>query len=169
MKINRHKEALLKQAKEIVGSASTYLILALVFLLWRFALGIQFEWHQIEPFEQPSIFVRYFYSAFTFFTLGFLLYVARFYKVLHDILVKGMGLWGLYNAIKAVVWAFLMYISYQYIVPWLFAILNTSASVLYNVMGLVLYVFPPLGISLVIAIIYTIWKTKQKGMTTILQ
>ncbi len=161
MKKNWHKEALLKQAKEIVGSASTYLILALIFLLWRFALGIQFEWHQIEPFEQPSIFVRYFYSAFTFFTLGLLLYVARFYKVLHDILVKGMGMWGLYNAIKAVVWLFLMFISYQYIVPWLFRILNASISLLYNIAGLALYALPPLGISLIVAIAYTLWKTKK--------
>jgi len=156
-----HKATLLKQAKNIAESASTYMILALVFLLWRFAFGMQFEWQQIEPLSQPSIFIRSFYSAFTFFTLGLLLYIARFYKVLHDILVKGMGLWGLYNAIKAILWLFLMFISYQYIVPWSFAILNTSATILYNVVGFVLYVLPPLGTSLIIAIAYALWKTKK--------
>ncbi len=156
-----HKEALIKNTKEIVTSATTYIILLLVFLLWHFAFGYKFEWQQIEPFEQPSIFIRAFYSAFTFFTLGFLLYIARFYKVLHDILVKGMGSWGLYNAIKAVVWLFLMFISYQYIVPWLFKILNASISLLYNIAGLVLYTLPPIGISLIIAIVFALWKTKR--------
>lgn len=159
--INWQKITLKKHLKEILSSGTTYAILILVFLLWRFVLGIHFEWQQIEPFEQPSIFVRAFYSAFTFFTLGLLLYVARFYKVLHDILVKGMGLWGLYNFVKAVIWAFLMYISYQYIVPWIFNVLNTSISLLYNIAGLVLYTLPPIGISLFVAIIFTLWKTKK--------
>lgn len=155
------KAVILKHTKEIAESATIYLILVFILLLWRFAFGIKFQWQQIEPFEQPSIFIRSFYSLFTFFTLGFLLYVARFYKVLHDILVKGMGMWGLYNAIKAVVWLFLMFISYQYIVPWLFKILNASISVLYNIAGLVLYTLPPIGISLIIAIVYGLWKTKR--------
>jgi hypothetical protein len=162
-KINWQKIALKKHLKEILSSGTTYAILALVFQLWRFAFGIQFEWQQIEPFEQPSVFVRAFYSAFTFFTLGFLLYAARFYKVLHDILVKGMGLWGLYNGIKAIVWLFLMFLSYQYIMPWLFTILNASISVLYNIAGLVLYTLPPIGITLILAIVYGLWKTKQKS------
>lgn len=161
-KINWQKIALKKHLSEILSSGTTYAILALVFLLWRFALGIHFEWQQIEPFEQPSIFVRAFYSAFTFFTLGLLLYVARFYKVLHDILVKETGMWGLYNAIKAIVWLFLMFLSYQYIVPWLFKILNASISLLYNIAGLVLYTLPPIGISLIVAIVFTLWKTKKR-------
>jgi len=163
MKNEWHKTVLLKYAKDIVGSASTYLILALVFLLWRFAFSIEFHWQQIEPFEQPSIFVRTFYSAFTFATLGLFLYIIQFYRVLHDILVKGMGLWGLYNFIKAIVWACLMYISYQWIVPWLFTILNTSISFLYNIAGLVLYVLPPVGVTLVAAIAFTFWKIKKSS------
>ncbi|MCR4328477.1 MAG: hypothetical protein NUV53_03075 [Patescibacteria group bacterium] len=87
--------------------------------------------------------------------------MARFYKVLHDILVKGMGLWGLYNFIKAVVWAFLMYISYQFIVPWLFDALNTSASILYNIVGIIMYALPPLGISLVLGIAYILLRKKK--------
>lgn len=159
-KMNWQKMALKKYFKEILSSGTTYAILALVFLLWRFVFGINFQWQQIEPFEQPSIFVRAFYSAFTFFTLGLLLYVSRFYKVMHDILVKGMGLWGLYNAIKAIVWLFLMFLSYQYIVPWLFSILNTSASILFNVANLVLYVLPPIGITLILSIIYLLGRNK---------
>jgi len=159
-KINWQKIALKKHLKEILFSGTTYAILTLVFLLWRFVFGIKFQWQQIEPFEQPSIFVRSFYSAFTFFTLGLLLYVARFYKVLHDILVKGMGLWGLYNAIKAIVWLFLMFISYQYIVPWLFNVLNASVSILFNVANLVLYSLPPVGITLILSIVYLLGRNK---------
>lgn len=158
--ISWHKIALKKHLKDVFSSGITYAILALVFLLWRFALGYQFEWQNIEPFSPPSIFIRVFYSAFTFLTLGFLLYIAQFYKVLHDILVKGMGLWGLYNGIKAVVWAFLMYISYQYIVPWLFTILNAGVSILFNIANFVLYVLSPIGISLILSIIYLLLKKK---------
>jgi hypothetical protein len=158
---NWYKNVLLKNAKEIVGSAATYVILALIFLLWYFILGIKFEWQQIKPLSPPSIFIRSFYSAFVFCTLGFFLYVIRFYKVMHDILVKVFGLWTLYNFIKAVIWAFLIYVSYQYIVPWLFTLLNTSVSILYNIVGFILYTLPPLGMSLVVVIFCLIWKHKK--------
>ena len=146
-----------------MSSATTYIILALVFLLWHFALGIKFEWQSISPLSEPSIFVRVFYSAFTFCTLGLLLYVIRFYKVLHDIVVKAFGMWELYNLIKAVLWLFLMYISYAYLVPWLFNILNTSASVLFNIANLALYTIPPVGIALILSILYLLSKKRSKS------
>lgn len=155
-----YKKVLLKNAKEIVNDGTTYMILVLVLLLWYFALGIKFEWRHISPLSEPSIFVRAFYSAFTFCTLGLLLYVIRFYKVLHDIVVKTFGFWELYNFIKAVVWLFLMYISYAYLVPWLFNVLNSGVLILFNIANLILYVLPPLGISLIISIIYIFLKTK---------
>jgi hypothetical protein len=155
-----YKKVLLKNAKEIAGSGTTYVILALVFLLWNFALGIKFQWQSISPLSAPSIFVRVFYSAFTFCTLGLFLYVIKFYKVLHDIVVKAFGMWGLYNFIKAVLWAFLMYISYAYLVPWLFNILNGGISILFNIANLALYALPPVGIALVLSIIYLLIKNK---------
>jgi hypothetical protein len=155
-----HKKALVKNAKDVVSSGTTYVILALVFLLWNFALGIKFQWQSISPLSAPSIFVRVFYSAFTFCTLGLFLYVIKFYKVLHDIVVKAFGMWGLYNFIKAVLWAFLMYISYAYLVPWLFNILNGGISILFNIANLALYALPPVGIALVLSIIYLLIKNK---------
>ena len=160
-KINWHKIMLKKHLKDVFSSGATYAILALVFLLWRYALGYQFARQDIEPFSPPSIFVRVFYSAFTFATLGLFLYVIRFYQVLHDILVKGMGLWGLYNSIKAIVWVFLMFISYQYIVPWLFGVLNIGVSILFNIANFVLYVLPPIGISSIFIVIYLLLKEKR--------
>ena len=159
---NWHKKVLLGNAKEILSSGTTYAILALVLLLWHFALGIKFEWQAMSPLSEPSIFVRAFYSAFTFCTLGLLLYVIRFYKVLHDIVVKAFGMWEVYNLIKAVLWLFLMYISYAYLVPWLFNILNAGASVLFNIANLVLYALPPVGIALIISIIYFLWRKANK-------
>ncbi len=92
-----YEKVLFKNAKDIINSAETYVILASVFLLWNFVLGVKFEWQQISPLSPPDFFVRSFYSAFTFCTLGLFLYEIQFYKVLHDILVKGFGLWGLYS------------------------------------------------------------------------
>lgn len=157
-----YKKVLLKNAKEVMSSGTTYVILALALLLWHFALGIKFEWQTISPLSAPSVFVRVFYSAFTFCTIGLFLYVIKFYKVLHDIVVKTLGMWELYNLIKAVLWLFLMYISYAHLVPWLFSILNTSASVLFNVASLVLYVIPPVGIALILSIMYLLFKKKLK-------
>ncbi len=159
---NWHKKVLLKNAKEIVGSATTYVILAFVLLLWHFALGIKFQWQSISPLSTPSIFVRVFYSAFTFCTIGLFLYVIKFYKVLHDIVVKAFGMWELYSLIKAVLWAFLMYISYAYLVPWLFNVLNASISILFNIANLVLYALPPVGIALILSIIYLLSNKKLK-------
>lgn len=155
-----YKKALVKNAKEIVSSGTTYVILAFVLLLWHFALGIKFEWQTISPLSAPSVFVRVFYSAFTFCTIGLFLYVIKFYKVLHDIVVKTLGMWKIYNFIKAVLWAFLMYISYVYLVPWLFSVLNASISILFNIANLVLYALPPVGIALVLSIVYLLCRQK---------
>ncbi|MFA5163912.1 MAG: hypothetical protein WC441_05355 [Patescibacteria group bacterium] len=155
-----YKKVIIKNTKEIVSSGITYIILVLVLLLWHFALGIKFQWQNISPLSAPSIFVRVFYSAFTFCTLGLFLYVIKFYKVLHDIVVKAFGMWELYNAIKAILWLFLMWISYAYLVPWLFKVLNAGISVLFNIANLVLYAIPPVGIALILSIIYLIFKNK---------
>jgi hypothetical protein len=157
-----YKKVLLKNTIEIVSSATTYVILAFVLLLWHFVLGLKFQWKSISPLSEPSIFVRAFYSAFTFCTLGLFLYAIRFYKILHDIVVKIFGMWELYNLIKAVLWLFLMYISYTYLVPWLFNVLNASISILFNVANLVLYLFPPVGIAMILSISYLLVKKKNK-------
>lgn len=139
----------------------TYVILAFVLLLWHFVLGIKFELQSISPLSEPSIFVRAFYSAFTFCTLGLLLYEIGFYKMLHDIVVKTFGMWKFYNFVKAVLWLFLMYISYAYLVPWLFNVLNLSMSILFNIANLVLYVLPPVGIALILSVAFYLFFKKS--------
>lgn len=162
MQLTWHKRVLIDNAKSVLSDATTYVVIAFVFLLWRFALGQTFEWREVAPFSEPSIFVRTFYSAFTFATLGALLYAARFYKVLHDVLVKTFGPWELYNAIKAVVWLGLMYVSYTYIVPWLFGVLNAGASVLFNIASLFLYATPPLGLGIIASILISLLKYRRE-------
>mgnify|MGYP000648566772 CR=1 FL=1 len=164
MKKPWYQTVLITQTKEVFSSAVPYTVLLLVLLLWRFALGVPFQWVEVKPLSEPEFFVRAFYSAFTFFTLGYLFYAARFYKVLHDVVVKGFGMWDLYNFIKAVVWLLLMFVSYQYIVPALFTVLNTSATVLYNIAAFVLYALPPVGISLVLVAIYVLVRSSQRKL-----
>ena len=158
--MNWHKQIILKNAKEIIGSGITYLSIALVLLLWRFVLGFEFQWQDVNPLSEPSIFVRSFYSAFTFATLGSLLYLIGLYKGLHDILVKTFGLWEIYNSIKAIIWLLLMYISYTYLVPWLFDTLNAGISILFNVANLFLYLLPPVGGALILSATYYLLKRK---------
>ena len=155
-----YKKVILKNAKEIMSSGATYLILALVLLLWHFALGIKFQWQNVSPLSEPSFFIRSFYSAFTFCTIGLLLYVVKFYKVLDEIVVKIFGMRELYNLVKAIFWLFLMWISYAYLVPWLFKFLNAGISILFNFANLVLYVIPPVGITLVLSIVYLLVKNQ---------
>jgi hypothetical protein len=158
-----HKRVLVEQTKEVLTSAIPYVVFLLTLLLWHFALGAKFQWVEVKPLSEPEFFYRAFYSAFTFCTLGFLLYEARFYKVLHDIIVKGLGLWGLYNLIKAAVWLLLMYVSYQYLVPAVFTVLNTSASVLYNGAGMVVYALPSVGITVVFVLIYVLVRSNKRS------
>jgi hypothetical protein len=157
-----YKKVIIKNAKEIVSSAITYIILSFVLLLWYFVLGIKFQWQNINPLSEPSFFIRSFYSAFTFCTLGRVLYKVRFYKLLYDIIVRTLGSPELFNAIKAALWIFLMYLSYAYIVPWIFNVLNFSLSLLFNIANLALYAFPPVGIALILSFVYMLPYKKLK-------
>ncbi len=158
MKNNQwYKKILLDNVKKIVSSATTYIVFALVFLVWHFILGIKFQWQDIVPLSQPTIFIRAFYSAFVFVTLGRLLYFIHFYEVLSDILAEQFKL---YISIKSIIWMVLMYVSYQYIIPWIFSILNTGISVLFNLANLILYIIPLVGISIILTMIYFFIKSK---------
>lgn len=159
------KETLLKYKKELVQSALISLITTLIFSVWYFVSGRNFEWHPITPISQPSIFVRYLYSAFTFFTLGaFLYYVVRLWSVLYFIFVKILRDRKLYNLVKSLIWPGLILITYFYIVPTVVDLLNGAISFFYNLMILFLYLSPILGLFVGIFLIclYCYLKTHQK-------
>ncbi len=53
-----------------------------------------------------------------------------------------------------------MWISYAYLVPWLFDVLNGGISILFNIANLVFYALSPVGITLILSIIYVLSKKK---------
>ncbi len=147
-----HKNTLLKYRKEITQSAVLSFVSALVFAVYLWHLGNTFAWQSISPIEQPSIFVRAFYSALAFVIPGALLYEIGYYKILHDIIVKGFGLWGLYNLIKAVTWGALIALVY-FVFGLTINVLNTIASFFYNTFKFILYLSPAIGLFIFLSIL----------------
>lgn len=148
-----YNDTLTKYGKEIKQSTIASFVLSLVFLIYTYSAGHTFSWQEINPIEQPTIFARYFYSAFTFVTIGaFLYYVVKLWKGLHFILVKVLGSWELYNGIKAIVWLGLVAVTYFYIVPAIVGIMNAVLSFFYNIFNLILYLSSTLGVFLILSI-----------------
>ena len=119
-------------------------------------MGKTFTWTDISPIDSPSIFVRIFYSALTFVTLGRLLYLAGFYKALYRIL----GDWRSFKEAKAIIWVLLMAAMFFVIVPLVVDILNGILSIGYNLLALTLYAFPPVGVSMILFAFYFYFKKK---------
>lgn len=146
------KNILNKYRKEILFSAVFTLLFSFFILLWHFGLDKSFRWTKIEPISAPSLLERYFYSAFVYVTIGAFLYLIKFYQLLHKITVGFLGDWRLYKDIKGIIWGGLILVSYFWIVPKVVGILNVIISFLYNILGLILYSFPALTITLIICI-----------------
>lgn len=147
-----YKDVLIKYKKEITVSAVYSVFLSITLLLWHFGLGKNFTWNKIEPLSAPSLVERYFYSAFVYITLGAFLYWIKFYQFLHILTVGIFGSWGLFRDLKRFIWVGLILISYFWIVPRIMDLLNNIISFFYNILGLVLYSIPSLGIALIISI-----------------
>lgn len=153
-----HKNILTKYKKEIISSALLAVIFSLVFLLWHYALGYKFEWTSISPIEAPGLFVRIFYSALVYVTFGFVLYTIGFYKLLAVIFGEILGDWHSYRAIKSIIWTALILLTY-WLVQKVVDLINSTLSFFYNVLNFILYLSPPIGISLIIfAIGYLLFK-----------
>lgn len=145
-----YQKTLKKYGKEILSGAIFSIICTLAFLLWIYGAGKTFTWTDISPIDQPSIFVRIFYSALTFVTLGAFLYKIGFYKALYQILDD----WRSFKEAKAIIWVLLMGTMFFVIVPMVVNILNGILSIGYNLFALALYAFPPVGISIVLFALY---------------
>ncbi len=154
-----YKHTLKKYGKEILSGAIFTVVCTLAFLLWIFVMGKTFTWTDISPIEQPSIFIRIFYSALTFITLGAFLYKVGFYKALYQIL----GDWRSFKEAKSIIWVLLMGTMFFVIVPLVVDLLNSIISIGYNVFALILYAFPPVGISLIIFALYFYFKKQLQS------
>lgn len=153
-----HQRTIKKYRKEIVSGAIFSIICAIAFLLWIFIVGKTFVWTDISPIEQPSIFVRLFYSALTFVTLGAVLYNIGFYKALYQILGDRRS----FKEAKAIIWVLLMGAMFFVIVPLVVGILNGILSIGYNLLALTLYSLPPVGMSVILFLGYFYIKKRYK-------
>lgn len=149
-----NKKALKEHRKEIIYSAVSSFVISLGYLIWSHFQGSVFMWQSISPIEQPSILVRVFYSALAFAVPGYLLYVAGFYKFLHNVIVRGLRDRQLYRGIKAVIWLGLIFLMYE-VFGVIVSIANAVISFFYNIFNLVLYISPGIGIFLILTIVGT--------------
>jgi len=149
-KMTWYKKVLKKYIKEIFSSATTYIFTVLFLTIWYFYSGEIFQWIWIEPLDVPPL-QRALYSALTFITLGRIIYLTRFYKVLWEIL----GDWQSYKEIKSVIWIILIFVMFNWIIPAFVAVVNWFISIGYNIFKLFLYIVPSFAIStLVVATIF---------------
>ena len=140
-----YRKVLKENKKEIASSAAFAVVFALAILLWHFALGKSFQWETISPIEAPSLLSRALYSALVFITFGAFLYWVKFYQVLYHIVSDRQ----LYRGIKGLIWGSLILVMYFWVVPTVVELLNAIISFFYNIFNLTLYLFPPLGVSLI--------------------
>lgn len=155
-----YKIVLAKNKKEIKSSAIFAAILAINFSLWRFVAGKAFEWASITPLSAPPL-IYSFYSALVFVTLGYLLYKIRFYKLLAVVFGEILGDWKAYRTIKVVIWGCLILIAY-YLLQKLIDLINQTISFFYNVLNFLLYLAPPLGITLIVFLIFLLWEAEHE-------
>jgi len=147
-----YKKVLKENKKEISYSAALSFVISLGYLLWSHWHGVSFEWRSINPIDQPSIFVRAFYSALAFALPGYLLYIAGFYKYLHKVIVRGLRDKQLYRGIKALIWICLMLLMYE-VFKVVVDILNMVISFFYNIFNLILYLSPTIGIFAILCVV----------------
>ncbi len=154
-----YRKTLEKYRKEILTGAVFSIVCSISLLLWIFALGKTFTWTDISPIEQPSIFVRIFYSALTFVTLGAFLYRIGFYRALYRIL----GDWRSFKEAKGIIWVLLMGTMFFVIVPTVVNLLNGIISIGYNLFALILYAFPPVGVSVILFTLYFYFRKRLQS------
>lgn len=159
-----YEKVLARNKKEIVSGAIYVIIFALVFLVWDLFSGKSFQWVEISPISMPDLPSRILYSALVYVTLGAFLYWIGFYQFLHLVLVGILRNWKLYKDTKGFMWFLMILAMYFWVVPKFVDLSNAIISFLCNMINLILYLFPPLGIALIlyIAILYFIKKNKIK-------
>jgi hypothetical protein len=150
------KKILTENFRDIFSSGVLYLLTLVLVSIWDMYHGKSFEWVWLEVIDQPSLFVRLFYSAITFVTLGALLYAVKFYKLLWYIIRD----WKEYKRAKSAIWGLLMVFMYFYGVPKIIDFLNFIISIFYNIFNFILYISPFFSISLLLLLVIQFIKIK---------
>ena len=162
MKEPWYKEAVLKYREEVTAAAITAFVAAVVFSVVYFLLGKSFELQQVH-LSEPTLTLRLL-SGLVFSTFGKILYKLKFYYVLKIILVYIFKLRGLYNAIKKIIWYVLMFIMGFYVVPWIMNAINFVLTILVNVVVVLVYFIPAIGICIVAFLIAFYFLRKKKKL-----
>lgn len=155
-----HKKVLTKYRREIIAGAVFSITFSLALLIWQFAMGKTFVWQTISPFSAPPL-VYELYSALVFVTFGAFLYWIKFYRFLHFIFVKILGDWDLYKLAKAIIWLVLIGLMF-WLIREIVNLLNATVSFFYNVINFLLYLSPPLGMGLIVAIVAYLLLNKDR-------
>ena len=155
-----YERTLRKYKKELISGAIFSVVLSLALLLWVYLSGYSFEWREISPIDPPSLFSRIVYSALTYVTLGAILYNLLFYKFLYHI----AGDYRSFVELKRIVWVGLMALMFFVIVPKTVDMLNAIISFGFNIFNLLLYLFPPFGVSLILFLIYLYFRKGYRAV-----
>jgi hypothetical protein len=153
-----YRKILLERKEEILTAVSLAILLAFAIAGWYFLTGRTFEWYSISPVEAPSLLPRLFYSALVYVSLGAILYSLGFYKFLYSLYRGTRGGYRAYKEMKGLIWLLLILGMYFIIVPLVVDILNNVISFLYNLLVLLIYLLPSIGITLVLSLGYFIAK-----------
>lgn len=153
-----HTKTIAKYKNEIISSAYAVLMFAVVFTLWSVFSGSHFQWQEIDPISFPDIFHYRFYSALAFIIPGaWLFHKLKFwqflYRTSHD--------WRTFQRDKRDVWKILVGLTFL-IALLLVSLLNSVISFLFNIWNLILYLLPPLGISLLLAFLFILLRKQCK-------
>lgn len=148
MNPNWPKEVLKKNRREIISGAIFVVTSTLAFLVWHFFVGGTFVWTNISPISTPLEYGLY--SALVFGGPGaYLYYKTDFYKNLWHLRKIDRDL---HRGVKKIFWLTMCLIMLAIVIAvvWL---LNQIISFFYNIIRLILFLSPPLGIGLVVAIV----------------
>lgn len=145
-----YKKILIEKRAEVFLGTAVTLLFSLVTLVYHFATGQSFHWEAIDPIEMPGLMPTIVYSALVFVGPGRWLLKMGFYKSLYSSFKGTKGGWWAYLRAKRKIWVFMMLMMGVVVIPWAVNVLNAILSFFYNVAGLMLYLVPPLGITLII-------------------
>ncbi len=156
-----YKKILIKRERGIIASALFTVLFVLALLLWSFTLGKSFVWKKIEPISAPNLLDRAFYSALVYVTVGAVLYRLKLWLGLYILAVRKLRDRKLYKETKKFIWLLLilgMYGIFSKIVD----LMNGIISFAYNILGLILYILPPLGASLIFVVLLVVFTKRYK-------
>ena len=153
-----HTQTLSKYKKEILLSTVLTILFAIVTALWSVFSRSHFQWKEIDSISFPDILHYRFYSALAFIIPGaWLFHKIKFWQFLY----RTSHNWRTFQRDKRNVWKILVGLTFL-IALLLVSLLNNVISFLFNIWNFILYLLPPLGISLLLAFLFILLRKQCK-------